>query len=170
MNTRHTRSFLNLFPPPDSGGRTCAAVSVNASKTFTIRENMMGPTWAFQQNHSPPSGFARLPIMNNQHFTNPAPAVPAVDDFPIAPPVGPSFWGKPFATSCHDRRSLSFHVSHVNCAQDVAFLSSFPAVPPSCIPHAPLRAHCTLGGPVHRRPHRSSHRTHRVRFSGSPIC
>ena len=162
------QSNLQFFPPPDSEGRPCAEVQANTSQVFSYRKNMMGPTWALLQNHSPPSGSVRPPIMNNQHFTIPVPAVPAVDEFLNAPPIGPSIRGKTFATSRLTCRSLSFHVSHVNCGRDVASFS-FPVVPLCRIPHAPIRPYCTLGGPVHRRPHRSPHRTNRVRLSGSAI-
>ena len=164
----HPTSFSTLLPPPDPGGRKCAGVPRAVSPTVRIRTTMVDSTRTSQRNHSPSPGSVRLTIMSNQHSTNPAPAVPADDDFPIAPPVGPPLWGNIFATSRHDCRSLVFHVSHVNCVRGVAF-SSTPAAFPFCIPHAPFRTHCTVGGPVHRRPHRSSHRTHRVRFTGSPM-
>lgn len=160
---------LHLFPPPDPEGRKCVEMPKNASQASFYRKNTMGPTRAFLQNHSPHPGSVRLPIVNNQHSTNPAPAVPAVDDFLNAPPVGPSIRGKSFATPRHDCRSLSFRVSHVNCVRGVAFIS-FPAAPLCCTPHAPFRPHCTLGGLVHRRPHGSSHRAHCVRLSGGTIC
>ncbi len=168
MNLLPNNLFSTIFPPPDPEGRKCAGVSHTVSQTVGNRTNMVDSTRTFQQNHSPPPGSVRLTIMANQHSTNPAPAVPADDDFPIAPPVGLPLWGNFFATSRHDCRSLIFHVSHVNCVRGVASFFT-PAAFPLCIPHAPFSTHCTPGGSVHRGPHRSSHRTHRVRFSGSPI-
>ena len=169
MNDLRFQSLIHFFPPSDPEGRKCAEVQEAATLADSYRAKTMGPTRALLPNHSPPSGSVRPPIVDNQHFTIPVPAVPAVDEFPIAPPDGPSFWGKTFATSRLTCRSLSFRVSHVNCDRDVAFFS-FLADSPSCTPHAPFLSHCKLGGLVHRRPHRSPDRTHRVRFSRGPIC
>ena len=167
-NFRH-QPFSHFFPPPDPEGRKCVEVQREASQATLYRANSMGPTRPFLPNHSPLSGSVRPPISDNQYFTNPVPAVPAVDEFPIAPPDGPSKRGKTFATSRHTCRSLSFRVSHVNCGRDVAFFS-FPADSPSCTPHAPFLTHRKFGGLVHRGPHRSTHRTHCVRLPRGTIC
>ena len=169
MNDLRFQSFFHFFPPTDPEGRKCAEVQETATPAESYRTTTMGPTRALLPNHSPPSGSVRPPIVDNPYFTNPVPVVPAVDEFPIAPPDGPSTWGETFATSRLTCRSLSFRVSHVNCERDVAFIS-FPADSPSCTSHASILPHRKPGGLVHRGPHRSSHRTHRVRFSRGPIC